>query len=267
MNATEKKVVGVEAGALLDLFPPAEGVISQYAGRIGNGKTAIATYDVLKDLRKGHVVYTNWRINYQGYDERDNLWCLILSLIGFKRRFYYFPKSNLRYIDVDENFIGRFERLTDCKVYLDEGHVAFDSYEMAKMSLQKRKAVLHTRHYDRSIAIISQRFTAIHVSLRANVNIFYKCEKIVHIGPILLFRRTEYQDMVGETVDEEKPMGRHWVWGTKKLLNIYDSKYLRGDMEASQQLHVEGYDLDYKARISRLRQLGRALLARARPKT
>lgn len=248
-GATEIKVPVID---LLELFPPSEGMIVQYYGRIGNGKTYLATSDVLHDLSMGRVVYTNWKLNYDGYDSRDSFKSLIVGLLWpFKHRYYHFPAGNLRHISVDENFINKFEKLTDCKVYLDEGHVAFDSYEMAKMSLRKRKAVLHTRHYDRSIHIISQRATAVHVSLRANVNMFYKCEKIVHLGPILVFRRTEYQDMVGETVDEMEAVSTKYYWGRRAIMNAYDSKYLRGDTPSSQNVYVDAYDLDYMAKLRR----------------
>ena len=59
-----------------------------------------------------------------------------------KRDYYEFMKSNLHFIEVDEHFHDRLSELTDCIVALDEGYVAFDSYEMAKMSMKKRKNVL-----------------------------------------------------------------------------------------------------------------------------
>jgi len=184
---------------LLDLFKPQDGEITQRYGRIGQGKTYGATADVLDELKRGHIVYTNWRINYDGYDQRNSWLYVIGSLLFFKNKLFYFPPENLKYIEIDENFIDTFSKLTDCSVYLDEGHVVFDSYEMAKMSMAKRTAVLHTRHFNRSIHIISQRPTAIHRMMRANVNRFYKYEKLIG-KPIMLFRRSEYQDMQDENV-------------------------------------------------------------------
>lgn len=262
MNATETQV---EVSELWDYIAETEGLIAQYYGRIGTGKTYCATKDVLKLLSKGQVVYTNWKINYTGYDSRDHIWPVVLSLImPWRKRFYIYPKDNLKHIEVDDQFIARFEKLTDCEVFLDEGHVVFDSYQMAKMSLRDRKAVLHTRHFDRAINIISQRPTAVHVSLRANVNIFYKCEKVLHIGPILLFKRTEYQDMVGETVDEEQPIKTRYYFARRSILTAYDSKYLRGDTPPSQKLHVEASDLNYLARISRFGRILRSFLPKGK---
>jgi len=246
----------------MDLFPSVEGEIVQYYGRIGSGKTYNATADILEDLEAGRVVYANWKLNWHGFDERDSLFYIIRSvLFPWTKRFYKFPKENLKFIDIDDAFIDKFEKITDAKVYLDEGHVAFDSYEMAKMSLQKRKAVLHTRHFNRSIAIISQRPTAVHVSMRANVNIFYKCEKIFSLAfpftfftglPLIIFKRTEFQDLSGETVDETQPLGTKYYRAKARVMEAYDTKYLRGTLPPSQRVLFEAYDLSFSEKLSRL---------------
>lgn len=246
---------------LLDLFHASEGEITQRYGRIGQGKTYGATADIIDELKRGHVVYANWKLNFQGIDQRNDLLFIIGSLLfPWKKRFFYFPKENLKYIQIDENFIDTFSQLTDCSVYLDEGHVVFDSYEMAKMNMKKRTAVLHTRHFNRSINIISQRPTAIHVMMRANVNRFYKYEKLIS-SPFLLFRRTEFQDMENETVDEEKPLSVKLYFGKKSIYSLYDSKYLRNGMPDSQKVQFEAYDLPYYQRVFQLfRVLWRTLV-------
>ncbi len=236
---------------LLNLFPPNDGMISQYYGRIGSGKTYAATSDVLDLLNKGQVVYTNWKMRYEGYDQRKSVYWVFLSIIfPWRRKFFVFPKDNLRFLDVDKDFHDKFAKLTDCHVFLDEGHVVFDSYEMARMNIERRKSVLHTRHFNRSIHIISQRPTAIHVAMRANVNVFYKCEKVMQ-WPFVRFRRTEYQDMLNESVDEdeEKICGIKRYWGKKRVFEAYDTKYLRGDIKPSQTVHVEGWKISYFAKF------------------
>lgn len=253
----------VEEIELLNLFSPSEGEITQRYGRIGQGKTYGATVDILDELQRGHVVYCNWKLNFDGFDQRKSLLYVIGSIMfPWRSRFYNFPKENLRYIQIDENFIDNFSKLTDCSVYLDEGHVVFDSYEMAKMNMKKRTAVLHTRHFNRSINIISQRPTAIHVMMRANVNRFYKYEKLIG-SPFILFRRTEYQDMTDETVDEEQPISTKLYFGSKKIMNMYDSKYLRGDTPQSQKVMFQAYDLSFIDRIKALYAIVRAGFTRA----
>jgi hypothetical protein len=244
----------VEVDLLRDLFEAEEGSIVQYYGRIGNGKTYNATADILNDLRNGVVVYCNWRIDVSGItlDQKDSFFYTFLGILGLKKRFYKFLPSNLRYLPIDDNFMNIFADLTDCKVYLDEGHLIFDSYQMTKLSMEKRASILHTRHFNRTIAIISQRPTAVHVSARANVNIFYKCEKIMS-WPFLVFRKSEYQDMTGagETVDDQqKSLSSKWYFANKKVLNAYNTKYLRGGIPRSQEVNFEAYDFSYAERWS-----------------
>lgn len=249
----QKNEIGKEVPAinLIDLFHPSEGEITQRYGRIGQGKTYGAVVDILDELKRGHVVYTNFHLNFEGYDQRKDIVYILGGLLfPWKNRYYDFPKENLRYIAVDGDFIKNFSKLTDCSVYLDEGHVVFDSYEMAKMSMEKRVSVLHTRHFDRSIHIISQRPTAVHRMMRANVNRFYKYEKLIHFGSFILFRRTEYQDMEDETVDETQPMSTKLYIGKKSIMKMYDSKYLRGDTPDSQKVAFRAYDVNYLQKIA-----------------
>lgn len=246
---------------LLDLFPPNEGSIIQYYGRIGGGKTYAATADILEALRQGRVVYANWRIHYEGTDERVSvMWALLGVLWPWHHRFYKFPPENLKYFEFSDEwaktqgfkkFEEWLETRTDCIIVGDEGHVMFDSYQSTRMSMTKRAAVLHTRHFERSIWIISQRPTAIHVSMRANVNQFYRCECQFKLGPLVYFKRTEFQDMTAETVDEqeEKIVSTRHYWGQQKVFDAYDSTYLRGEVGASQRVLFEAYDYPYLGRV------------------
>lgn len=252
---------------LLDVFPASEGAICQYYGRIGSGKTYAATSDILDLLRRGKVVYANWKIKYDGYDERKSLPHLLLSIFfPWKKIFYFFPKENLKYFEFSDkwaqdngykDFMEWFSSITDAYIFGDEGHVMFDSYAGIKMSIEKRAAILHTRHFNRSINIISQRPTAIHVSMRANVNVFYRCQCLFKLGSIVRFKRTEFQDLgAGESVDEdpEKVIDTKYYWGSKRVFNAYDTKYLRGETKPSQVTLLHAYNVGF---FSKIRLLGR----------
>jgi hypothetical protein len=251
----------IEEVELLDVFPASEGMICQYYGRIGSGKTYASTHDVLDLLRRGKVVYANWRINYNGYDERLSRFRIFVSLVfPWIKRFYYFPKKNLQYYEISnawaveqgyKDFDAWVKSRTDCYIFADEGHVWMDSYASTRIPMERRNLPLHTRHFNRTICIISQRPTAIHVTMRANVNIFYKCEKIWQWGGLLRFKRTEYQDLVNESVDEdeEKEISRKYYWGKKKVFESYDTKYLRGSQPISQKVAFEAYKVSYWQKI------------------
>jgi hypothetical protein len=241
---------------LMNLFRPVDGEINLYYGRIGMGKTYTATADVLDDLKKGIVVYVNWPIEFEGYDERSSFKHLIASLLFpfVKTKFKVIPKTNLKMIKVDEYFAENFQKLRNCKVYLDEGHTAFDSYEMAKMSMDKRVAILHTRHFDRTIQIISQRPTAIHTVMRDNVNRFYKFQRFGKKPPFMFFKRTEYQDMKDGTVDEEADSVSVKLYlPSKKVLNAYNTKYIGGDPQYKPTYEL--YKMNYLIRILALLKL------------
>lgn len=230
----------------LALIPQNEADILQIFGKIRSGKTYVATADILKHLKRGDVVYANWRVQFDGYDERNSWWCRFKGVLGLKKHFFVFGKENFRYLPVDENFFDTFARLTDCVVYLDEGHIAFNSYEMTKMKLDKQASILHTGHFNRAIRIVSQRPTAIHVVMRANVNVFVQVEKVFQFRKFILFRKTEYEEMTNsESVDLEQPSRSSLYWGRKKVFSAYDSKYLRGNTPTSQENYVSVWYLTW----------------------
>jgi len=228
---------------LIDLFEPDEGAVNMYYGRIGNGKTYAATADILELLSRGRVVYANWHINYNGFDERFSFWHLFWKTLFFRSKFFVFPPENLRYFSPDEVTVEWLSTLTDCEIFIDEGQWVFDSYEGTRFSKEKRRLILHTRHVNRSLNIISQRTQAIQVSARGQVNRFFKCEKKLS-WPWLIFRRYEFQDMVGDDVDETvDPVDIKTYFADKKVLNAYDTKYLRAGVPMSQEIYFDAYQL------------------------
>lgn len=260
----------VDKQLLLDLFEPDEGTVNFYYGRIGNGKTYSATADILDLLRKGRVVYCNWKIDFSGFDEREHFMYAFFRWFMFKKRFYKFNKENLRYFspdDVDIKFLGG---LTDCEVFIDEGQWIFDSYKGTDFSVEKRKLILHTRHFNRSLNIISQRTQALHVTARGQVNRFFKCEKKLTY-PFLVFKRTEFQDMKENDVDEEaEPISTKTYIANKRVLEAYNSKYMRSGVPKSQDVNFDAFDLNFwertKLLLSFLRPRGRLKPARGEEK-
>lgn len=252
---------------MFDIIPPDEGSMNQYYGRIGEGKTYAGTADAIDDLNRGQVVYTSWHIAWDGLDEREYLRYRFLYWLGIKKFFWKFPKDNWHFIDINRADIVEFiGSLTDCIIYLDEGHLVLDSYITTKMSREDRATVLHTRHYDRTINVLSQRPTAIHVVVRANVNRFFKLEKIFDVRlfwkknwRIVRFRKTEFQDTGADDKPDEarevdpetgKEKGykfavseKHYL-SRKRIRNAYDTKYLRGGKGHSQEQHGKRVDLE-----------------------
>jgi len=258
---------------IFDLLPPVEGEINIYYGRIGSGKTSAGTKNIFNELKKGRIVYSNWKIDWNGYDQRNSWLYILLGTLGLKREFFYYPPTNLHFWnfvkqEIDgkpcPSFIDQLSKMTDCSIHLDEGHIPFDSYEATRMSEKKRSAVFATRHFDRSLTIYTQRANSVHVNLRGNSNRFFKCEKIYDFKILkkrfILFQVTEFQDLTAmggvdetrlkdekgnETGDYLHAVSQIRYWGTKKLFTSFDSKYLREGTERSQTNYAELFKLKY----------------------
>jgi len=244
-----KKVL---ANDLINAFKVSEGSINMYYGMIGNGKTYNATADIIELLKQGKVVYLNWKVIVNDFDDRESLFMILMNLILFRKRFYKIPcAKNLHYFDPEQfnstsELVEWLSNLNDCHIFFDEGQDMFDSYEGTRFSKAKRRLILHTRHYHRTLNIISQRPTAIQVSARGNVNRFYKCVKIA-TWPWIRFGRFEFQEMKGETVDEEAdPISKKTYWAKKSIYNAYNTSYLAEGIPKSQNVFFEAYDLNLK---------------------
>jgi len=260
---SDKNTIGKKllTSDLLNIFEASEGSINMYYGKIGNGKTYAATADILDLLNQGKVVYLNWKMIVHDFDDRENFWMLLKNTLFMRKVFYKIPCSqNLHYFDPEQfNSTGELVEwlsgLNDCHIFFDEGQDMFDSYEGTKFSKSKRRLILHTRHYHRTLNIISQRPTAIQVSARGNVNRFYKCVKLAE-WPWVRFARYEFQDMTGETVDEEaEPVSIKTYWGNSKVFNAYNTDYLAEGIPKSQSVFFEAFELDFKDKIQAFKNL------------
>jgi len=271
--------LAVDPAELVGYFPAPEGSINLYYGKIGNGKTYAATADIIELLKQGKVVYANWHISVKDFDDRESLLMVSMNAILGRKRFFRIPcAENLYYFDVDKGVFDHtgkqiaffegtaeaveyFSKLTDCNIFWDEGQDMFDSYEGTKFSKAKRRLILHTRHYHRTLNIITQRPTAIQVSARGNVNRFYKCVKIAS-WPWPRFARYEFQDMVGETVDENaEPVSQKTYFGSAEVFGAYNTSYLAQGIVKSQHVAFQAFDLSLRDKLA----AARTLLGRLKP--
>jgi len=234
-------------------FVPNEGELCAIYGKIGQGKTTLAVSMVKDWLMQGKVVYTSFPMYWEGYRQVDSPFWLFIGLLGFKKQYYEFPKENWHYLDCfDENIWDKLETLTDCIIVFDDVIVQlFDSYEKTFFAKKKRQWAFFTRHFDRSIYLVTQRTSQIQVALRSQVNRFYRCTKLLS-WPFILFKREEFQDMVNEDVKDDEntiPDSTTHVFGTKSIFKLFTSKYLRNGMPTSQQYHVHGVILSYPQKL------------------
>jgi len=251
MQQLGKKVLTKD---LIDIFEASEGSINMYYGLIGNGKTYSATADIIQLLKQGKVVYCNWYINVSDFDDRENLFLTFWNFLFFRKRYYRIPcAKNLHFFNPEDfdstiELVEWLSKLNDCHIFFDEGQDMFDSYEGTRFSKAKRRLILHTRHFHRTLNIISQRPTAIQVSARGNVNRFYKCVKNRFLF-WNVFTRLEFQEMAGETVDETKePISKKTYFPRAEIFNAYNTNYLAQGIPKSQEVFFEAFDLGFKER-------------------
>jgi len=122
----------LEKEDLLDLFKEDEGSINLYYGLIGQGKTYSATADILELLTQGKVVYCNWHINVDDFDDRKTFWISLRNFLFFNPLYLKIPcKENLHYFDPlefenNENVVYPNESVADSlknRMFIIEGIV------------------------------------------------------------------------------------------------------------------------------------------------
>jgi len=139
--------------------------------------------------------------------------------------------------------------LNHCVLYIDEAWRVIDSYSSTRdFGLDVRNLILVTRHKYRTINLIAQRPTSVQVTARANVNRFYKFVKLAS-WPWVRFARYEFQEMVGETVNEQvDPISTKTYWGSKKIFDSYNS-FFYGELNPLHFKFFEAFDLNFRQRI------------------
>jgi len=235
-----------------------------YYGLIGSGKTYGATADAMEDAKRGSVVYTTWPIKVDDFDDRESPFMVIMNTILMRKRFYKIPlQKNIHYINAEKGevdgvptfdptrpseYIDFLNTLTHCILYIDEAWRVIDSYKGTNFSIGGRDLVLVTRHKFRTVNLIAQRPTSVHVSARGNMNRFFKFVKIAS-WPWIRFARYEFQEMAGETVNEDaEPISVKTYWASKKVFNAYNS-WEFDTQDRLHALHLQAFDLTFKDKI------------------
>ena len=248
----------------IDIFEAPEGEANMYYGQIGSGKTYGATADIHELLAMGRQVYATWPIKVKDYDDRESLYHLLKGLFLFRRTFYRIPcAKNFHYINAEkgevdgiytfnpnrpEEYIKYLNGLNHCDLFIDEAWRVIDSYKGTNFSVNGRDLILVTRHKYRTVNLIAQRPTSVHVVARGNINRFYKFKKIMS-WPWVRFARYEFQEMTGETVNEEAdPISVKTYWGSGKIFNSYNSYYY-GDLSRLHDFHFDAFNLTTKDKV------------------
>jgi len=242
---------------------PDEGSANIYYGLIRNGKSYGATADIIEEVKKGRLVYASWPIKLEAFDDRKSFFMVVMNILLFRKRFYKINcPNNFHWINAEKGevdgvptfpptamgYIKYLNDLNHCSIYIDEAWRVIDSYKGTYIGDEGRNLILVTGHKYRTVNLITQRPTAVHVSARGNCARFYKFVKI-GTWPVPRFARYEFQEMTGETVDETKdPISVKTYWLSKKVANAYNSHYY-GELDPLHDKDTEAYDLTLKERF------------------
>lgn len=218
---------------IFDIFAPVEGINTVYYGKIRNGKTYAATADILDLLNAGEVVYANWNIEFQGYDQKNSIGRLFWALFFPPRHWYKFSHRNLHFLDTSsDDFLKKINDLVGVHLFLDEGQWIFNSHSRAD-DVDKRRLILEGGHYCRTLNIITQRPTNIFKDVRSQVHIWYECRKVLHLGSIIRFVRYSIEDMKDDLPVEpekhEKMPPLKAYWGSSRIFNSYNTHGRRSE--------------------------------------
>lgn len=192
---------------IFNFFNPEEGNNSVYYGSVGSGKTSTSIRDIFDLLHRGEIVYANFKINIEDYDERKDKRVVWAKFLGGKKHFFnYKCMENFHYIspqdlidNVENHNVAFFSRLVGVHLFIDEGQWLFNSLEKYNPNdpdmVAKLKLVLHGRHYCRSLNVITQRASNINKNIRSQVTFWHRCVKRLHIFGWILFQRWTIEDM------------------------------------------------------------------------
>jgi len=247
-----------------EIGKPDEGSANIYYGLIRNGKSYGATADVFDDVKRGELVYASWPIKLDLFDDRNSFYMLFRGLfLPWKKTFYRVNcPNNFHFINAEtgevdgiptfnptpRGYIEYLNKLNHCIIYIDEAWRVIDSYKGVNIGDEGRNLILVTGHKYRTVNLITQRPTAVHVSARGNCARFYKFVKI-GTWPVPRFARYEFQEMTGETVDESKdPISVKRYWLNRRVAEAYNSHFY-GELNPLHVKQVEAFNLTYYERF------------------
>jgi hypothetical protein len=228
---------------ILDLFKPAEGTIAFYYGKVRNGKTYAATADILNLLKSGEVVFANWHIDFDGYDERSSFRVALVKFVFGRRDFFEYKKSNFHYFSpttAPHDLVKQLNKLVGVHIFIDEGHWLLNSHTR-NPDVEAQKLILTNGHYCRSLNIVSQRPGNVLKDYRSQVHFWYKCQKKL-TWPMLIFQKTIIEDMKDDYPDEDSEENKIQVYlANKEVYMAYNTHAFRGDDAIEKSADFEVY--------------------------
>lgn len=206
-----------------------------YYGHLGAGKTTAMTSDILYLLDRGFVVYSTYKINWNGRKFRR---------YKFGKIYKEYPKTNLRFVPSDDRFYPIFMSARDCIFALDECYYLFSSYQLTKIKKEHMQAIFQSRKYNRSIYYTSQRVMNVHITLRTMTTHFFKIQLLGFVRQkfaeykkqsFFILLRKQLFDLKKEDEIEEKPLKTYYdIFRFRKVFGKFDTNEIIGEVYQNQ---------------------------------
>jgi len=236
---------------IINLFSPQEGTIAFYYGKVRNGKTYAATADILGLLERGEVVFANWNIDFNDFDERRNFRVALIKFVFGRSYFFKYKKDNFHYFSpatAPAVLVRRLNKLVNVHIFMDEGQWILNSHNR-NPDPEAQALVLTNGHYCRSLNIISQRPSNVFKDYRSQVHFWYKCEKKL-TWPWLIFSKTIIEDMKDDLPDEESESNKVQIYfAKKKVFQAYNRWAFRGADAIDNNAEFEVYKTMFEQRL------------------
>jgi zona occludens toxin (predicted ATPase) len=187
--------------------------ITIWTGRPGTGKTLSMVRAVEKLLNKGEIIYSNFRINWSGYDEASSWWRRFLHKIKLKKELKKFPASNLR----GWTHLHELKDIKEAYIVIDEAHFYMNSRKWKELPMEFMRKVAQHRKDGLHIYGTVQNIKRIDVVVRELVDFWYECS--IFLGFVF---NVEYD--IDEDQLKKKPLSQKFFRLNKKWAsNTYDT--------------------------------------------
>jgi len=209
-------------------------MISLHVGKLGVGKSANCTYEVLQHLLAGRDVAVNWPLDPTPYFQaliRSPIWKLKTAFNFYVRKkkpkfgrlFKYGFDSDGNLLPKDQ-ILDEFCSLENMEIYFDESQTILNARDYMKIPLAFLLSITSSRHYHNNCHFITQDPGMVDVNIRRLIN------------ELIVYKRfglfSYYHVYDGEAVHKWEsanglpPAGFtnfHFRWLSKKIFKCYNS--------------------------------------------
>lgn len=228
-------------------------MIEFITGKIGGGKTLLATNFMIRDLELGRKVITNIELDLD--EVTKFLW---------KKKGVRFHEKQYQYHNFEEhpdfhNHISRGLVVGEVVVYCDETQLYYnsdDARELVKTCKELRSFLTQSRRFNVDIRFITQEMSTVWMQLRKQALWYYDCRDLRGVSLSWLTGKTDMLGLrwkkidlggSGQTIEKGKTKLDKNIFNMYSTTQFYDSfgKYLMENMSVYESLTKQDRKLTF----------------------